>query len=104
MNDENQPTPPLSPTPAVPAPLVDVKQEQKTYAEQCRDELLGEPEADVSADVKAVLQKTFQLLLRYCGWDRNYAPNGVELPMSRPQDVQDIEIIVKEFLSSPAGK
>jgi hypothetical protein len=57
-----------------------------------------------STEAEHVLQMALNTLRRYAGWERNYRPDGVELPMTRPADVQEVEELVKKFLSEHAPK
>lgn len=69
------------------------------------DALDASKDREIDQNVATVFMEAI-LLLFFCWspdkiprWEKNCRPDGVELPMSRPRDVQEVEKLCKAFLS-----
>jgi hypothetical protein len=54
--------------------------------------------------LETVLRKARTAMLRHAGWNKNFAPDGKELPMSRPTDVAEAEKLIDAALATAQEK
>lgn len=50
-------------------------------------------------EFKEALEQTLLAMLDHAGWVKNFAPDGKELPMSRPSRVQKAEALARAILA-----